>query len=58
MVWDTEVPVRAMVVPVDTVVAGTDVDGWAVMEEVGERWEVEVLPVENVLWDCVVAVVV
>ena len=51
MVWDTEVPVTAMVVPVDMVVAGTDVDGWAVMEEVGERWEVEVLPVENVLWD-------
>ena len=49
MVWDTGVPVKAMVVPVDRVVAGTDVDRWAVMEEVGERWEVEVLPVENVL---------
>lgn len=49
MVWDMEVPVTAMVVPVDTVVAGTDVDRWAVMEEVGKRWEVEVLPVENVL---------
>ena len=49
MVWDTGVPVTAMVVPVDRVVAGTDVDRWAVMEEVGERWEVEVLPVENVL---------
>ena len=46
---DIQVQVTAMVVTVDKVVAGTDVDGWAVMEEVGERWEVEVLPVENVL---------
>ena len=49
MVWDTGVPVTAMVITVGTVVGATDVDRWAVKEEVGERWEVEVLPVENVL---------
>lgn len=48
VVWTTGVAVSPMVDWVAMVV-GPAVDGWTVLEEVWERWEVEVLSVEKEL---------